>query len=121
MPFQVPDVCTLPTAEQPLRQTEFEALCTSALRGQERVTAQHLRLTLRGGADLLDRVQDLAARESLCCSFFDFTITATDDVIVLDIGVPAEHSAVLDGLGDLASSSPTPNPASSLTETDAVR
>ncbi|MGI8628040.1 MAG: hypothetical protein ACR2J5_15955, partial [Geodermatophilaceae bacterium] len=76
MSVQVPDACTLPTVEQPLRQAEFAALCSSALRRQERIHDRQLRLTLSGGADLLETVQDLTARESSCCSFFSFTVTS---------------------------------------------
>ncbi len=102
MSFHIPDVCTLPTAEQPLRQLEFEALCSTALRHQERVSRRHLQLALVGGEDLLDTVRDLTARESRCCSFFDFMVTPTDAGVVLDIHVPAEHADVLDGLSALA-------------------
>ena len=49
-------------------------------------------------------VLDLAARESNCCSFFEFTVTPTAGDVVLDIEVPAEHTGVLDGLSELASS-----------------
>lgn len=104
MSLQIPDACTLPTVEQPLRQAEFAALCASALRGQERPSDRHLRLTLSGGDDLLETVLDLTARESSCCSFFDFTVTPTADVVVLDIEVPAWQVGVLDGLSQLAGS-----------------
>lgn len=102
MSFPVPDACTLPTAEQPIRQAEFATLCSTALSQAERIDAQHLRLTLAGGADLADTVRDLAARESECCSFFDFTVTDTANAVTLDIHVPASHSRVLDGLSELA-------------------
>ncbi len=62
MSFEVPDACTLPTAAQPLRQAEFEALCSTALRCQERLSPLYLRLTLAGGEGLAEAVRDLAAR-----------------------------------------------------------
>ena len=102
MSFEVPDACTLPTAAQPLRQAEFEALCSAALRRQERLSPLHLRLTLASGEGLAEAVRDLAARETDCCSFFDFTVTPTDGVVVLDIEVPDAHVGVLDGLSELA-------------------
>jgi len=44
-------------------------------------------------------VRDLAGRESQCCSFFTFTITADrPGHVVLDIEVPAAHVDVLDAL-----------------------
>lgn len=107
MSLRIPDACTLPTVEQPLRQAEFVALCGSALRGQERVSDRRLRLTLSGGDDLLETVLDLTARESDCCSFFEFMVTPSTVGVVLDIEVPAEHTGVLDGLSELAGSAPS--------------
>ncbi len=80
------------------------ALCSTALRDQQRVSAKHLRLTLVGGDGLADDVRDLAVRETDCCSFFDFTVTPTAAVVVLDIEVPADYVGVLDGLSALANS-----------------
>jgi len=102
MPFEVPDACTLPTAAQPLRQAEFEALFRTALRRQQRLSPTRLQMTLAGEERLADTVRDLAARESACCSFFDFTVTPTANTVVLDIKVPATQSDVLDGLSMLA-------------------
>lgn len=102
MSFQVPDACTLPTAEQPIRQAEFQDLLTTVLRDQERRSPRHLRLTFSGDDDLADTVRDLARRETECCSFFDFTITAAGGVVVLDIEVPATQASVLDGLSGMA-------------------
>jgi len=113
MSIQVPDVCTLPTVERPLRQAEFAALCGSALRGQDRISDRHLRMTLSGDDDLLALVLDLTARESSCCSFFDFTVTSSTDGVVLDIQVPQAHIEVLDGLSELARSSSSSAPSSS--------
>ncbi|MEU7874638.1 hypothetical protein [Dactylosporangium sp. NPDC049140] len=99
MTFEVPDACTLPTAEQPLRLAEFDALFTSAVRDVEAVSATHARMWLTGPPGLESMVRDLAAREAACCSFFTFTITpqpATDgDVLVLDIEVSAAYTDVL--------------------------
>jgi hypothetical protein len=111
MSFEVPDACTLPTAARPLRLAEFDALFATALRRQERISARHLRMTLAGDDGLAETTRDLTARESACCSFFDFTITPTGDGVVLDIEVPAVHAAVLDGLSALATSAA---PASTL-------
>ncbi|GAA1745067.1 hypothetical protein [Luedemannella helvata] len=96
-PAWVPDACTLPTAERPLRLAEFDELFTRAVRGGERLGARHLRVTLAGGPDLAESVRDLAARETECCSFFDFTVTAPEPGLVrLDIEVPAARIDVLD-------------------------
>lgn len=98
-PDWVPDACTLPTAEQPLRLAEFDALFTASVRGGERLTPKHLRVTLAGGEELADAVRDLAERETQCCSFFTFTVgTPTAGVVRLDIEVPDGHVEVLDAL-----------------------
>jgi len=95
----VPQACTLPTAEQPLRLAEFDALFAASVREGERLTSRHLRVTLAGGADLADMVQDLADRETQCCSFFTFTVKTTQPGHVqLDIEVPAGHIDVLDAM-----------------------
>ena len=98
-PMPVPDACTLPTAEQPLRIAEFDSLFATILR-QERPSDRHLRLDLTAGADV---VRDLARRESECCSFFTFTVTTPEAGRVrLDIEVPSAHIDVLNALADRA-------------------
>ncbi|MFG1722892.1 hypothetical protein ACGFLT_21430 [Micromonospora chalcea] len=93
----VPDTCTLPTAERPLRLAEFDGLFHDALRGADRLTARHLRLRLDGSAEPAAR--DLIDRESACCSFFTFDLAhPDDDTVTLDIRVPASRVGVLDAL-----------------------
>jgi len=94
----VPEACTLPTAEQPLRSAEFDELFSTAVRDGERLAPGHLRLTLVGGPERADAVRDLAERESQCCSFFRFGVEERGGVVRLDIEVPAGHVAVLDAL-----------------------
>jgi len=95
----VPDACTLPTAEQPLRLAEFDALFTDAVRDGERLTQRHIRVTLIGGTEVADSVRDLADRETKCCSFFTFSVSEPEPgVVQLDIEVPAGHVEVLDAL-----------------------
>ncbi len=95
----VPQACTLPTAEQPPRLAEFDALLAAAVREGERLTARQLRVTLSGSGDLADTVRDLADRETQCCSFFTFTVTTTlPGHVQLDIEVPVGHIDVLDAL-----------------------
>jgi hypothetical protein len=107
MSFVVPDACTLPTAERPLRLAEFDDLFATAVRRVDPIGATHARLHLIGPAGLADRVQDLAARETGCCSFFTFTTTgepaADGEAVVLDIEVPAAHTDVLASLTQRAS------------------
>lgn len=100
-PDWVPTVCTLPTIEQPLRLTEFDSLFT-ALTDVEWDDASHATLTLVGSAGLAARTQDLADRETACCSFFTFTVVPTanrtGEAVRLSITVPEVHAEVLRAL-----------------------
>lgn len=93
-----PDACTLPTAEQPLRLAEFDALFAANLDSAELTAPTRARLVLTGGPGLAEKVRDLAERESSCCSFFVFTTTATEVGLELDIEVPGAHESVLAAL-----------------------
>ncbi|MFC9816357.1 hypothetical protein ACFVJM_30340 [Streptomyces virginiae] len=96
----VPQSCTLPTEERPLRAAEWDALFAERLTALTRPQPLHLRLDLSGGPGVEERVRDLVKRESGCCSFFTFTTTTNhgDGLVRLDIAVDQEHEAVLDAL-----------------------
>ena len=66
MAFDAPDACTLPTAEQPLRLAEFDALFTTAVRGTTALSPTRTRLRLAGPPGLEAAVRDLTAREVQC-------------------------------------------------------
>jgi hypothetical protein len=101
-PAWVPDACTLPTTERPPRRAEFDDLFRSAI-AVERITERHARFLLTGSADRAEQVRDLAARETECCSFFTFTVTAQPPAeVVCDIEVPAGYVDVLAALVDRA-------------------
>jgi hypothetical protein len=103
--FEVPTSCTLPTAQHPMRAAEFEALFATASQ-TERVADRHLRVSFPARAGLAEQVEDLAARESQCCSFFDFCVSAPTPphgLVVLEVRVPPGHVDVLDGLAQLSS------------------
>ena len=103
----VPEACTLPTAERPARLAEFDELFATAVRRVDPISTTHVRLHLTGPAGLVARVRDLAARESACCSFFTFSTAAhpaaDGEAVVLDIEVPAAHADVLASLAQQAS------------------
>lgn len=107
MSFDVPDACTLPTAERPLRLAEFDDLFATAVRRVDSIGTTHARLHLTGPAGLAARVRDLAARETECCSFFTFTTTgepaADGEAVILDIEVPDAYAGVLASLAQRAS------------------
>lgn len=100
-PGWVPQACTLPTVEQPLRLAEFDDLF-AAVRAIGTTSPTQARLRLAGPAGLTKTVRDLTARESSCCSFFLFTVTtepaADDETVTLDVQVPRQHAAVLAAL-----------------------
>ncbi|MET8910548.1 hypothetical protein [Micromonospora sp. NPDC004551] len=101
----VPDVCTLPTAERPLRLAEFDGFFRAAVRGADRLSAQHLRLRLDGATQVEQTARELTARESSCCSFFAFDIARPGpDLLTLDVRVPAAYVDVLDALAARATS-----------------
>ncbi|WP_107654705.1 hypothetical protein [Nocardia suismassiliense] len=94
------DSCTLPTAEQPLRTAEFDRFFAESVREVRRVRPTRLDLLIVSDAEELGR--DLAARESECCSFFDFAFTTVGDDVVMRIGVPDSQVEVLDALTERA-------------------
>ncbi|MFU8876250.1 hypothetical protein [Micromonospora sp. SL4-19] len=101
----VPDSCALPTAERPLRLAEFDQFFQDAVRGADRLSAQHLRLHLDGAEQVEKAARNLTARESSCCTFFTFDIARPDlHSLTLDVRVPAAHVDVLDALAQRAMS-----------------
>jgi hypothetical protein len=96
----VPEACTLPTAERPLRVAEFDELFATALRGQQRVAPTLLRWRLDRAAEPAAR--DLADRETRCCSFFTFTFAPAGDDVQVDVEVRAASAGVLDALAERA-------------------
>jgi hypothetical protein len=100
----VPEACTLPTPERPLRLAEFDELFASSVRSVDRLDTAALRLELEPEAGVAARTADLMVRETGCCSFFTFTLSATGGtagtggMVHLDITVPPVHVEVLDAL-----------------------
>lgn len=97
----VPQACSLPTAERPVREAEFDALFATGVRGVDRAPGR-ARLALDPAPQVAARAAELAAKETQCCSFFTFTLTATDGQLSLDVAVPDAHVAVLDALAERA-------------------
>lgn len=91
-----PPTCTLPTAERPLREAEFDELFATGLRGLLRSGPTTLRLVL--ARDVAARAAELAVRETDCCAFFTFDLSITGEGLTLEISVPAARSDVLDAL-----------------------
>jgi hypothetical protein len=106
MALVVPDACTLPTVEQPLRLAEFDTLFAAAVRAVEPDGPTRTRMRLTGPTGLAATVRDLTAREAECCSFFTFTVTPepADDgeAVILQMEVPDAYTGVLASLTDRA-------------------
>lgn len=92
----VPESCTLPTAEQPLRIAEFDALFATATGPARRFGPTHLRVPLPAGQE--DLARDLVARETACCSFFSFALRPSAGGLDLDVRVPEPQVTVLDAV-----------------------
>jgi hypothetical protein len=93
-----PAACTLPTAERPLREAEFDELFATAVRDVRRPDRTRLVLDLEPRPEIAARAADLAVRETGCCSFFTFELAATGAGLRLAIGVPEAQVEVLDAL-----------------------
>jgi hypothetical protein len=76
---------------------EFDELFRSAV-AIDRPAPTRLRLVLAESGGVAERARELAARESSCCSFFAFDVSAADGRVVVDAQVPPGHTVVLDGL-----------------------
>jgi hypothetical protein len=105
----VPEACTLPTVDRPLRLAEFDDLFATALREQQRLSPTALRWRFDPAAEV--EARDLTGRESSCCSFFAFAFTfAGDDGdgLRVDVQVPAGRVDVLDALASRAAAGMAP-------------
>ena len=98
---RVPEACTLPTVERPLRLVEFDGLSARGLTAQERLSPTVLRWLLDRGVE--SEARDLTARESACCSFFTFGFTVVGAALQVDVQVPPTQVKVLDELAARAS------------------
>ena len=95
----VPAACTLPTAEQPLRRSEFDDLFAEDVFNVSRVSPLEIRLELRADSEVAARAASLAAKETGCCSFFTFDLVITDGTISMAVSTEPAHAAVLAALG----------------------
>jgi hypothetical protein len=94
----VPEACTLPTADQPLRLAEFDRLFASASAAVERRGPQTARINFPPEPDIAAQAADLVVRETRCCSFFTFALTATGGALHLDVTVPESQITVLESV-----------------------
>jgi len=97
-----PPACTLPTVDRPLRLAEWDVLFRSAAIAVQRTDPMQARLRLRAEPEVAARAADLTVRETQCCSFFTFALTATGGQLTLDVSTPAGQIAVLEALVERA-------------------
>lgn len=103
----IDDFCTLPAAALPARLMEFDELFRRQVSAPRRIGPHGAEFTFASIDSLYAQVSDLVARESACCSFFEFTIDqrrqpSAEDQLVLRVGVPKTHDDVLETLMDRA-------------------
>lgn len=98
---QVPAECTLPTAERPLRVMEFDEVL-AAVRTVDRPEPTLVVLGLDAAPGRAEAVEDLARRETACCSFFGLAVHEQDGMLVLKVSVPPERVDVLDAIAGRA-------------------
>jgi hypothetical protein len=94
----VPQSCTLPTQEQPLRVAEFDALFALAVHPAQRLGPTELRVHLPAGDDVAAVAASLIERETGCCSFFTFDLRRSSRGTGLEVRVPESQRAALDAM-----------------------
>ncbi|MGW6334364.1 hypothetical protein [Nocardia rhamnosiphila] len=90
----VPQACTLPTVEQPIRVAEFDRFFAESVRRTRRPDPARLELVIDPAAEPVAR--DLAGRESSCCAFFRFGFARTGSGVLMEVGVSGAYVDVLD-------------------------
>jgi hypothetical protein len=98
--ISLPIACALDPEQMPRRGEEIRALGRDGLeaveRGERRVT-----LRFRPDPSIRARVEAIAAAESRCCAFLDFTVTGAEDATVLTIAAPEGAEPALHELAAL--------------------
>ena len=100
----VPEACTLPTVDQPLRRAEFDDLFRTDVVTVVRTATQALRLELRDGPEVAARAALLAVKETECCSFFMFDLNISEGTAAMVISTDPRHGDVLTALAERATS-----------------
>jgi hypothetical protein len=94
------EACVLPSAEQPLRLAEFDDLFATAVRAVDRTDPTRLRLDLRPEPAVAARAADLVVRETQCCSFFTFTLSASGGRLSLEVEAPVQYAEVIGAMAE---------------------
>ena len=93
IPASQPDAsleCLLTREDGQRRQPAIDALF--ALLDQQEQTQTGTRFVFRGDpTQLWDMVNTFVAEESVCCPFYNFTISETADGVELDVSLPPQR------------------------------
>lgn len=94
----MPEACTLPSVEQPVRRDEFDELFGSDVLVVVRESPTTTRFELRADAEVASRAATLAVKETGCCSFFAFDLAIAEGEVTLRVSTAADHQDVLAAL-----------------------
>jgi hypothetical protein len=97
--------CSLTPGDYAQRLQEFRQLFATSLRETRREPTR-LHLWLDPAAAREDEVRDLVRREQECCSFFSFSVEASQAAIRIEAAVPDGAEECLDDLERMASRAP---------------
>jgi hypothetical protein len=99
---QLEIACSLTPGDYAQRLREFRQLFATSLRETRREPTR-LYLTLDPAAARENEVRDLLRREQECCSFFSFSVEASQVAIRVEAAVPDGAEECLDDLERMAS------------------
>lgn len=89
--------CTLTQEDRGDRVKEWQELVAAATARRETAEGAVV-LTFPPGPEVAARVADLAAREKVCCSFYDFKLHITGAAVELEVSAPEEARPLVDEL-----------------------
>lgn len=98
----VPETCTLPSVDQPLRRAEFDAMFAEDVTSVDQISPEQLRFELRADPAAAARAAGLAVKETGCCSFFTFDLSIGEGKVLMTVTTSATHTEVLTALRDRA-------------------
>jgi|Tabmets5t2r1_1033131.scaffolds.fasta_scaffold09430_4 hypothetical protein len=99
---EIPIACTLDRAQLRRRGEDIRALGRAALTAVERSERQAV-LRFRPDPEIHEQVKAIAAAESECCAFLDFTVAQEPGATVVTIASPPDGAPILHELVDLFS------------------
>lgn len=96
----MPIACELTADDADARLEEWRQFLAGRVVEVKR-SDRRARLRLVDGDEAIVVATDLARREKTCCPFFEFRLVPAPEATWLEVQVPAESAAVLEGLVSL--------------------